>query len=75
MKKEVASLISFWYISGMKNNYPLGAGIPVLLTVAFVVLKLCKVISWSWWWVLSPTWIYVALTILFGLLLLKVVKR
>ena len=26
-----------------------------LLTVAFVVLKLCKVIDWSWWWVLSPT--------------------
>lgn len=27
-----------------------------LLTVAFVVLKLCKVIAWSWWWVLSPLW-------------------
>lgn len=28
-----------------------------LLTVAFVVLRLCKVIDWSWWWVLSPMWI------------------
>ena len=28
-----------------------------LLQVAFVVLKLCKVIDWSWWWVLSPMWI------------------
>lgn len=28
-----------------------------LLLVAFVVLKLCKVIDWSWWWVLSPIWI------------------
>ncbi|MEE8607927.1 MAG: hypothetical protein V3S55_09990 [Nitrospiraceae bacterium] len=28
-----------------------------LLTVAFVVLKLTNVISWSWWWVLSPMWI------------------
>lgn len=28
-----------------------------LLTVAFVVLKLCHVIEWSWWWVLSPIWI------------------
>lgn len=26
------------------------------LTVAFIVLKLCKVIDWSWWWVLSPFW-------------------
>lgn len=32
-----------------------------LLTVAFVVLKLTKVIAWSWWWVLSPIWISFAL--------------
>lgn len=25
-----------------------------LLGVAFVVLKLYRVINWSWWWVLSP---------------------
>jgi len=25
-----------------------------LLTLAFIVLKLCGVIAWSWWWVLSP---------------------
>lgn len=35
----------------------------ILLTVAFVVLKLCKVISWSWWWVVSPLWIDFAITI------------
>lgn len=23
----------------------------------FIVLKLIGVISWSWWWVLSPLWI------------------
>lgn len=28
-----------------------------LLLVAFVVLKLCNVIDWSWFWVLSPIWI------------------
>jgi hypothetical protein len=27
------------------------------LTIVFVVLKLCKVITWSWWLVLAPTWI------------------
>lgn len=27
-----------------------------LLTVLFVGLKLCKVIAWSWLWVLSPLW-------------------
>lgn len=28
-----------------------------LLTIVFIVLKLCGVISWSWLWVLSPIWI------------------
>lgn len=33
-----------------------GIGICGLLGVAFVVLKLTKVIDWSWWWVLVPFW-------------------
>lgn len=33
-----------------------GAGIAGLLGVAFVVLKLTGVISWSWLWVLLPFW-------------------
>jgi hypothetical protein len=33
----------------------------ILLTLLFVGLKLGKIISWSWWWVLSPLWIGVAL--------------
>ena len=32
-----------------------GIGFLELLTIAFIVLKLCAVIDWSWWWVLSPT--------------------
>lgn len=28
-----------------------------MLGIAFIVLKLCKVINWSWWWVLAPFWI------------------
>lgn len=32
-------------------------GIDVILTLIFVVLKLTKLISWSWIWVLSPLWI------------------
>ena len=34
-----------------------------LLAIAFIVLKLTKVISWSWLWVLSPLWIPIILTI------------
>jgi hypothetical protein len=28
-----------------------------VLLIVFIVLKLCGVIAWSWWWVLSPIWI------------------
>ena len=28
-----------------------------LLVILFIALKLCGVITWSWWWVLSPIWI------------------
>ena len=27
-----------------------------LLGVAFIILKLCKVIDWSWWYVTLPLW-------------------
>jgi hypothetical protein len=42
-----------------------GIGIGGLLLVAFVVLKLCKVITWSWLWVLSPLWIPLAVIAVF----------
>ena len=41
-----------------------GTGFLTLLQVAFIVLKLCKVIDWSWWWVLSPTWMPTALILI-----------
>lgn len=34
-----------------------------LLTIVFIVLKLCNVIAWSWWWVLSPIWIPIAIVL------------
>lgn len=27
-----------------------------LLQVAFIILKLCNVITWKWIWVLAPLW-------------------
>lgn len=35
-----------------------------LLTVLFIGLKLTGFIAWSWWWVLSPLWISLALVLL-----------
>lgn len=40
-----------------------GIGFCGLLTIAFIVLKLCKVIEWSWLWVLAPAWIPVVILI------------
>jgi hypothetical protein len=34
-----------------------GIGLSGLLTIVFIILKLCNVINWSWLWVLSPLWI------------------
>ena len=46
-----------------------------LLLVVFIVLKLTGVITWSWWWVLSPLWIPLAIalivTIIFLILIIK----
>ena len=48
------------------NNSKVGFGglIAGMLGVAFVVLKLCKVIDWSWWWVLLPFWLPLAIVLL-----------
>ena len=42
-----------------------GGGIGFIggLTLLFIALKLCKVIKWSWLWVLSPIWITIGLVI------------
>lgn len=40
-----------------------GPGVLSILLVAFIVLKLCGVIAWSWLWVLSPLWIPIALVL------------
>lgn len=37
-----------------------GIGLPGLLFVTFLVLKLTGVIDWSWWWVTAPLWISAA---------------
>ena len=41
-----------------------GIGLPGLLTVLFVGLKLTNFIDWSWWWVLSPVWITIGVAVI-----------
>ena len=42
-----------------------GMGLPTILLIIFIILKLTKVIDWSWLWVLSPLWISASLGVLF----------
>ena len=51
-----------------------GGGISFLglLTVVFITLKLCGVITWSWWWVLSPLWISAGLGLVVWIVLIIV---
>ena len=39
-----------------------------LLFITFLVLKLTKVIDWSWWWITAPLWGPFALSIVFMIL-------
>jgi len=48
-----------------------GVGFAGILTVLFIGLKLTGYVTWSWWWVLSPLWVGVALAIVL-ILIIKV---
>lgn len=43
-----------------------------LLTIVFITLKLTNVITWSWWWVLSPLWGPMAFMLSLGIIVLIV---
>ena len=49
----------------MKKQYKKGGlRFGTILFLIFLVLKLCNVIGWSWWWVASPLWISAILYVL-----------
>ena len=35
----------------------------ILLAIVFVAFKATGLIDWSWWWVLAPVWIPLALAV------------
>jgi len=57
-------------MSKSSNTSAGGIGFCGLLAVAFIVLKLCNVIQWSWWWVLAPLWIPAAIVIVLAVIVL-----
>ena len=63
------------YINNSSRASASASGGIGLLTIAFIVLKLCHIIEWSWLWVLSPLWITAALVVLVVVVLLVVFAR
>ena len=63
----------------MSTQHPqirlVNVGFTGLLTLVFITLKLCKVIDWSWVWVLSPLWITAGILLAVALLVLVVFFR
>ena len=58
------------FIKDMENNTKnSGIGLGGILFIVFSVLKLTGHISWSWWLVTSPLWIWPSMVI-FGLFLI-----
>ena len=52
-----------------------GMGFAGVLTIVFIVLKLCHVINWSWVWVLSPLWIGWALMLIAALVIFIFMRK
>lgn len=57
-----------------KQSSPSGISIFALLAIVFTVLKLCSVITWSWWWVLAPLWIPFVIGII-GVILIAIFSK
>ena len=54
------------------NKTKLGAGtiFVILLQIAFIILKLCNVITWGWVFVLMPLIVWTGITIILFVVLL-----
>lgn len=60
------------------NNTPNGnVQIPILgiLGLIFITLKLTGHIAWSWWWVLAPFWIPIALVVVITLIIAAIFNK
>jgi len=58
--------------NGSSNRSSGGIGFGGLLSIVFIILKLCGVIHWSWLWVLAPLWMPTAI-VLFVLIIILII--
>lgn len=44
----------------------------VQMQIVFIILKLCKLVDWSWWFVLIPIWISLGFTAILGIVFMAI---
>lgn len=54
----------------MENNSNNGLSFNSILFLIFLTLKLTNHIDWSWWWVFSPLWIPLVITLMILILVI-----
>ena len=54
------------------NNNQIGISFPAVLFIVFLILKLCDVIDWSWWWVTAPLWVGAVFAVLLTIIAIVV---
>jgi len=47
------------------NNKESGLSVWGVVQIIFLILKLTKLVDWSWKWVLAPSWIWLILVVIF----------
>lgn len=57
-----------------ENKSNKGISWVTVLTVLFIILKITDKIDWSWWWVLSPLWISISLSVVIFIVVAVIVS-
>lgn len=57
------------------NSTSGGIGFTGLLQIVFITLKLLNKITWSWLWVLAPTWIAFALVLIYIIIMIIIFRK
>lgn len=51
-----------------KKDDTINTNLIQIVSINFIILKLTGLIHWSWWWVTSPIWGYVAIILVIAVL-------
>lgn len=65
----------------MRNRVSVNIGFGGILFFVFLILKLCRIITWSWWWITAPLWgppvfwVLVYVVVVFLMLAAKLMRK